>query len=1383
MRHTFSATVYKIMNKIGNYLLFYAVALTIILFVYPFNIDTRLQSNDSTKEYVPKSKRLKDRDYGILQLMKVLNQKINVRIQNQIIKWGNTRRLKRMQRSSRLISRCYHRTKVNDFSKSIEKRSMTSLTIMPALAMQAKTSTSKSARLTSFDTDSYDIGIDNRCSRCISHQVEDFIGNLKDSKHSIRSFGGTQTTRVKVGTIQWKWMDNDGRTHTFIIPNSFYVPEGGVRLLSPQHWARSTTGSSLKRVEGAGSETLGNKVTLFWGRRRYKLTVPLCRKTNVATFKSAPGHMSFQSFCHEAELDYNESIKDPIILQPAINDGTSPKTSEQKSRRWEYDQREKVFDIQGPRSALHANVKTSITSHEADKQNLASEFLSIHQRCGHIGFDKLKEMSRQGIINRKFANAQTPACTACMYAKAVKRKWRDKTRKDHEVTSRTRPGECVSVDQLVSPTPGLVAQLTGILTTKRYQYATVYVDQASKLGFIYPQKTATAEETLESKRAFESYALQHGVTVMAYHADNGIFRANKWIDNCRQSGQTLTFAAVGAHHQNGLAERRIRTLQEMARTMLVHASIKWPAAITTHLWPYAIRMANLMINESPNMGDPYKRLPIQIFSSTTVQPNQKHWHTFGCPVYVLDRALQTNDPFHKWKRRSKVGIYLGRSPQHARNVALVLDRTTGLVSPQFHVSFDSNFDTVEKDDHDRTWQLKAGFITSSKRKPHSGTISIPSLRGRDEAAAISKARNDALRSERLQRRNTRKREADGKIKPPSEGGDRPETSQGTATLSTSEGDDRSKVQIMSEIEHTPEAYPSLPEDPIVKEITIRQMDEVLRHQPDAEDDITSLMAFKAVADPDVMYLHQAMKQPDKESFLEAMQKEVNDQSGNGNFSIIPRHEVPKGRSVLPAVWQMKRKRDIRTRQIKKYKARLNIDGSRMRAGIDYGETYAPVTSWRSIRLILSLVATNRWHTKQLDYVLAFPQAPVERELYMEVPKGFEVETGKNKDHVLKIHRNIYGQKQAGRVWNKYLADKLINKVGFKQSKIDECLFYKGKVIYALYTDDSIITGPDLHEIEQAVTDIKAAGLDVTEEGTLEDFLGVNIDRKEDGTIHLTQPHLIEQILKDLKLDGDEVKIKSTPIPATRIISHHTDSEAFDESFHYRSVIGKLNFLEKSTRPDISYTTHQCARFTSNPRKEHGKAVRWLGRYLKGTKDKGIIIKADPIQNLKMFVDADFAGNWDPKEADKRDTARSRHGYVIKYKGCPVTWKSQLQTEICLSSTESEYTGLSYALREAIPIMQTLREMKDMGIPVTSTNSEVYCTVFEDNSGAVEMANHHKYCPRTKHLNVKLHHFRDYVSRGEVKVKPISTKNQQADLLTKGLNESDTMKHRKSIMGW
>jgi hypothetical protein len=90
----------------------------------------------------------------------------------------------------------------------------------------------------------------------------------------------------------------------------------------------------------------------------------------------------------------------------------------------------------------------------------------------------------------------------------------------------------------------------------------------------------------------------------------------------------------------------------------------------------------------------------------------------------------------------------------------------------------------------------------------------------------------------------------------------------------------------------------------------------------------------------------------------------------------------------------------------------------------------------------------------------FPQAPVEKEIYIEIPRGVKLSDGDDpKDFVLKLNRNVYGQKQAGRVWNKYLVDKLVNEVGFKQSEVDECVFYKGKMLYVLYTDDSIIAGP------------------------------------------------------------------------------------------------------------------------------------------------------------------------------------------------------------------------------------------------------------------------------------------------------------------------------------
>ena len=143
--------------------------------------------------------------------------------------------------------------------------------------------------------------------------------------------------------------------------------------------------------------------------------------------------------------------------------------------------------------------------------------------------------------------------------------------------------------------------MTGILTTKRYICATVYVDQYSKLGYIHLQKSTSGDDTVEGKKAFEKYAEDKGITIQGYCADNGIFKDNTWAMACKNSHQILKFAAVGAHHQNGYAERRIRVLQDLARTMLIHANKRWPSAVTPNLWHYAIRMANEVLNNTPSM--------------------------------------------------------------------------------------------------------------------------------------------------------------------------------------------------------------------------------------------------------------------------------------------------------------------------------------------------------------------------------------------------------------------------------------------------------------------------------------------------------------------------------------------------------------------------------------------------------------------------------------------------------------------------------------------------------------------------------------------------------------------------------------------------------------
>ena len=162
-------------------------------------------------------------------------------------------------------------------------------------------------------------------------------------------------------------------------------------------------------------------------------------------------------------------------------------------------------------------------------------------------------------------------------------------------------------------------------------------------------------------------------------------------------------------------------------------------------------------------------------------------------------------------------------------------------------------------------------------------------------------------------------------------------------------------------------------------------------------------------------------------------------------------------------------------------------------------------------------------------------------------------------------------------------------------------------------------------------------------------------------------------------------------------------------------------MEKGSRSEIAYITHQCARFFTCTKQYHAETIQWLSRYLKGTKDKGTILRPVKERVLEVYLDAAFAGNWDAKEYADLETERSRHGYYIIYGGCPILCKYRLQIEISLSSTESYYTGLGCALRESIPIMNIFKEMKSFGLPITSSKERLHCKVFEENIGALEIS--------------------------------------------------------------
>ena len=204
----------------------------------------------------------------------------------------------------------------------------------------------------------------------------------------------------------------------------------------------------------------------------------------------------------------------------------------------------------------------------------------------------------------------------------------------------------------------------------------------------------TLDETLLAKSAYERFLAANGVTARSFHADNGRYADKGFVDDCIAHNQTITFCGVGAHHQNGIAERKTKSLTLGSRTLLLHAERLLPEYMSTMLWPFALKCYEDQMNNLMHNSDgltPYQKLARLDASPVNI----KDYHTFGCPAYVLDSRLQSGIvKIPKWEPRVRMGIYVGRSPAHASSVGLIFNPRTGHVSPQFHVVYDDNFTTV-----------------------------------------------------------------------------------------------------------------------------------------------------------------------------------------------------------------------------------------------------------------------------------------------------------------------------------------------------------------------------------------------------------------------------------------------------------------------------------------------------------------------------------------------------------------------------------------------------------------------------------------------------------------------------------------------------------------
>ncbi|KAL2228577.1 UNVERIFIED_CONTAM: Retrovirus-related Pol polyprotein from transposon RE2 [Sesamum indicum] len=394
---------------------------------------------------------------------------------------------------------------------------------------------------------------------------------------------------------------------------------------------------------------------------------------------------------------------------------------------------------------------------------------------------------------------------------------------------------------------------------------------------------------------------------------------------------------------------------------------------------------------------------------------------------------------------------------------------------------------------------------------------------------------------------------------------------------------------------------------------------------------------------------------------------------------------------------------------------------------------------------------------QLDINNAFLHGRLDEEVYMTPPEGYAVQPGM----VCKLHKSLYGLKQASRQWNHEFTQKL-SAFEFLQSAHDNCLFIKltsgGFLALLVYVDDILIMGP----AEGLIIEVKAYLDDlftIKDLGYAKYFLGLEIARSSDG-MSVTQRKYISDIITDTGMTDAHPVL--TPLPHGIKFSSELGSPVPDPE-KYRRLIGRLLYLG-FTRPDLSFAVQQLSQFLQHPTDQHWSAALHVVKYLKGSLTNGIFFPSSSNFQLAAYTDADWGSCM--------DTRRSVTGFCIFLGSSLISWKTKKQHTVSRSSAEAEYRAMATSVCELQWISFLL---KDFQISV-STPIPFWC----DNQAALHITANPVFHERTKHLDIDCHVVRDKYKEGFILPSFISNNLQVADVFTKSLPSAAFLKFMSKL---
>lgn len=952
--------------------------------------------------------------------------------------------------------------------------------------------------------------------------------------------------------------------------------------------------------------------------------------------------------------------------------------------------------------------KALIATSKIDK----SDIQLWHQRLGHCNFQTIIDTKTRNAVKGLEDIAYMPRekyfCEDCCFGKQTRLPYRTVTDK-----RKFQKGELVHAD------------LSGPFRTQSlggHHYFLLTKDAASTFRMVdfLTKKSEAPDRLIEN---FEFLRTQTGNKVKVFKSDCGT-EYLKLQDYMMSQGIVHETSTPRCPQQNGAIEKDIRTVKDHARTIMLKAN--FPES----LWGESVADAVYILNRILNKNSPNNQTAFEIIRGK--KPNLEHMRVIGSPAY----AHVTDERRTAWAPKSEKMYLVGYDNSCEYNYRLI-DANYRSISIHRNVVFNESFNEYTRIVFSKTQDFP---------QPGSDTESDSAEEGEDtllEKEPKGDTRGDS---------NT-------ELSDTASGGSVNTPDLVNLQIDTPSGSYQVNV---------PKNAKSTVDVPVGKGKT-----KTLKVDTYSQSQNDKLRPKEVLKKPDRYHaniafvvpqtIEEALSGPDGPLWQIAIDDELASHRKNGTWILVPREEMESNNCTplkMRWVFSLKYRLDG---TIEKRKARLVICGYAQRYGVNYEETWSTVVRHEMIRLALAISAMEKLELLQFDIKCAFLHGTIDTLLYCWQPEGC-VENGKE-EWVCKALKGQYGLKQASRLFNVHFK-RLLEDMGFKQTLCDSCVYIgcaKGvKVYILLYIDDGLIMS-SLKEANEEVASQIGKSMEITI-GSGDYYVGYEINRHSDGSITLTQQAYIRELV--LKYGLEDARAANVPMQPNEEIPQETQ-EVNNPNLPFPNVIGSLIYPTMMTHPEAVYSVGRLARRMAKYTPHDFHLAKYVIRYLSGVRDFGIHF--DPCSEnhshvLIGFCDADFAN--DP------ESRKSTSGWLFMLCGGIISWSSQRQSIIALSSCEAEYTCLSEAAREAIYLRGSLKEW---GHPQANPT-----TIFIDNQSAIRWANNPENHKKSKHIQVKQHFARKAVEDGEISLSYIPTNEQTADILTKPLLKSTHARLRREM---